>query len=170
MRGIMLRALPVCVAALATGCFLTKSSVGPATSQNTPTHAYWQQVGAVLMEKSTSGEMRDLLPLIRNQTERLRGFSTDGVEPELVAAVADLVRCEDEVLRRADLVGDDPSVMRSNKDVATAFADANRQAFESKKRLVALRDLLNQRLGGGFGAINISGSSSGGGGARHGHF
>ncbi|QJW99728.1 hypothetical protein [Frigoriglobus tundricola] len=169
MRGIMLRALPVCVAAFATGCFLTNSSVGPATSHNTPTHAYWHEVGAVLTEKSTGNDMKDLLPFIRNQTEKLRTLSTDGVDPALVAAVADLVKCEDEVLRRADMAGEDPSVMRSNKEVAAAFAEANRLAFESKKRLAAMRDSLNDRLGGGFGPINVGGTG-GGGGARRGHF
>jgi len=168
MRGILLRALPVCVAAFTTGCFLTNSSVGPATSHDTPTHSYWQQVGAVLTEKTTSSGMKDLLPIIRSQTERLRGLPTDGVDPALVAAVADLVKYEDEVLRRADMAGEDPSVMRSNKEVAMAFADANRLAFESKKRLVALRDSLNERLGGGFAPINIGGT--GGGEARRGRF
>jgi hypothetical protein len=153
MRGIMLRALPVCIAVFATGCFLTSPSVGTPVAARTPTHAYWQGAGAVLAQKSTGGEMKDLVVLVRTQTDALRALSPEGVDPALVAAVDDIIKCEEEVLRRADMVGNDPSVLKTNQAMALAFAEANRAAAESKKRLKALRGSLNDRHGGGFAPI-----------------
>ena len=151
MRGIMLRALPVCFVAFATGCLLSNSSIKVTeVAPRSATHAYWQRANAALAQKPTGGDMKALVQLIRAQTDALRELPPEGVDPALVAAVDEVVKCEDEVLRRADMVGDDPSVLKTNQAMAQVFADANRKAADAKKRLKALRGPLDERHGGGF--------------------
>ena len=156
MRKLTLRAVPVCLLVVATGCFSTgglfSSNAPPATP--TPTTAYWQKVSVTLAIKPTGGDMKSMVQLIRTQTEQLRTLSPDGVDAELVAAVNEVVKCEDEVLRRAQLVGNDPEILRKSKEMATVFADANRKAADAKKRLRAMRTTLNSRYGGGFSPIS----------------
>ena len=154
MRGIMLRALPVSFVAFAVGCFsLGGSGSGPTVPAPSATHAYWQKVNEVLAQKPAGSEMKALVQLIRTQTDALRELDADGVDPALVAAVADVIKCEEEVLRRASIAGDDPTVLKTSEPMARAFADANHKAAEAKKRLRALRGPLNDRLGGGFAAL-----------------
>ncbi len=153
MRGIILRALPVCFVAFVAGCFTFGGNSAPPETARTPTHAYWQKANAALAQKPTSGEMKALVQLIRTQTDALRELSPEGVDPALVAAVDEVIKCEEEVLRRADMVGDDPTVLKTSEPMARAFAEANHKAAEAKKRLKALRGTLNEHHGGGFAAI-----------------
>ncbi|AWM39476.1 hypothetical protein GobsT_21940 [Gemmata obscuriglobus] len=150
MRGFTLRAVPVCVVVFACGCFLTKPVTLTETANRTPTHAYWGQVSGILAQKPTGQDIPAYVSLVRTQTEALRGLNPEGVDDALVAAVQDLIRCEAEVLRRADMVDSDPAMLRGSKEMANAFATSNRAAAESKKRLRALQSGLNERHGGGF--------------------
>jgi hypothetical protein len=158
MRGFTLRALPVCVAAFAVGCFSLSGNgnVGtPAagTGKATPTHEYWQKANAALSQKPTNGEMKALVQLVQAQTDALRELAPDGVDPVLVAAVEDVVKCEEEVIRVAEMAGSDVTVLKTNQVMAQSFAAANQKAADAKKRLKALRGSLNDRYGGGFAPI-----------------
>jgi hypothetical protein len=154
MRGFTLRALPVCFVAVVAGCFSTNGSVGTNSGPAaTPTHAYWRQVGGLLAQKATSSELKDNVRLIRAQTDALRALSTEGVDPALVLAVDEVIRCEEEVLRVAATADNDVGILKENQVMAQTFAEANRKATEAKKHLKGLRDSLNARLGGGFGPI-----------------
>jgi Asp-tRNA(Asn)/Glu-tRNA(Gln) amidotransferase A subunit family amidase len=154
MRGFTLRALPVCFVAAVTGCFSTGGAVGPAGGPPpTPTHAYWRQVGAILSQKSTTKEWRDAVALVQRQTAALQELSTEGVDPALASAAAEVIRCEEEVLNVASMFDNNPAELKKNQAMAVTFADANRKASEAKKRLKGLRDALNARLGGGFAPI-----------------
>jgi hypothetical protein len=97
--------------------------------------------------------MRDLVRLIRAQTDALRALSPEGVDPGLVAAVDDLIRCEDQVLEIAATANNDGETLRRNELMAKTLGDANFRAAEAKKRLKGLRDSLNARHGGGFAPI-----------------
>lgn len=158
MRGFTLRAVPVCVVVFACGCFLTGGGRGPGggdatTTGATPTHAYWQRVGAILAQRPTGQDMPAMVSLVRTQTDALRELPAEGVDADLVAAVESLIKCEAEVLRRADMVDSDPARLRASKELAQVFADANRAAAEAKKRLRALQPTLNTRHGGGFAPL-----------------
>lgn len=155
MRGFTLRAVPVCLAVFACGCFLTSGGRAPegGPAKPTPTHAYWQQVGAILAQRPTGQDLPAMVSLVRTQTDALRELPTEGVDPDLVAAVESLIKCEAEVLRRADMVDSDPARLRASKELAQVFADANRAAAESKKRVRALQPTLNTRHGGGFAPL-----------------
>lgn len=153
MRGIMLRTLPVCFVTFAVGCFTMNGETGTPVAPRSATHAYWQGAGAALAQKPLGGDMKSLVQLVSSQTDALRALSPEGVDPALVAAVEDVIKYEEEVLRRAEMVGSDPTVLKSSQAMAQAFADANRQAAEAKKRLKALRGPLNDRHGGGFAPI-----------------
>jgi hypothetical protein len=152
MRGFTLRALPVCVAAFAVGCFSLSGNVGtPAAGKGaTPTHAYWQKASTAIAQKPTSGDMKGLVQLVQAQTDALRDLAPDGVDEALVAAVEDVVKCEEEVIRVAEMAGSDVTVLKTNQVMAQSFAAANQKAAEAKKRLKALRGALNDRYGGGF--------------------
>lgn len=151
MRGFTLRALPVCFAVFACGCFLTpKAPVFTEPADKTPTHAYWRQVRATLARPPAGNDLRAMVQLVRAQTEALRDLPTDEVDADLVAAVEQVVKCEDEVLRRADMTGTDAGVLKQNQAMAKVFADANRQAAEAKKRLRALQPALTAKYGDGF--------------------
>jgi len=155
MRGFTLRAAPVCFVALAVGCFFTKDSVAPniAGSAPTATHTYWQGVNAALSQKPAGADLKSMLQAVRAQTDALRELSPDGVDETLVAAVNDVIKYEDEVLRVADMAGNDATVIRSSRELATTFQSVNRQAAEAKKRLRGLREMLNTRHGGGFAQL-----------------
>jgi hypothetical protein len=153
MRAFLLRAAPVCLVVLATGCFLTRPFAGTEAAPRTPTHAYWQQVDAALSRKPASGDLKGLVELVRTQTDTLRELSPEGVDADLVAAVDEVVKCEEEVLRVAEMFGSDPEVLRTSKEIAVVFSDANRKAADAKKRLKALQKALNARHGGGFASI-----------------
>jgi hypothetical protein len=132
MRGL-LRALPVCLVALA-GCFTTgseSSHIGGAP----PT--YWQQANAILSRKAASDDLRSNLALVRQQADALRELPSEGADPAVVAAVEEVVRCEDEVSRIALLANDDPAVFKQSQLLAAQFSDANRKAADAKKRLKA---------------------------------
>ncbi len=151
MRGLMLRAVPVCFVVFASGCFLMPRTPNPyADPSSQPTRAYWQKVNSILAEKPTSGELLALVGLVRKQTDALRELPTEEVDADLVAAVNNVIKCEDEVLRRAEMANNDPGVLKSSRDLAVVFADANRAAAEAKKRVKALQPTLNTRHGGGF--------------------
>ena len=152
MRGFTLRALPVCLVAFVTGCFSFNSFLGTnsAVAPPTPTHAYWQQASAALAMKGAGRDLKDDVNLIRAQTALLRDLPPADVDPALVAAVEDVVRCEEEVIRVADLFESDGARLKTNQAMAVTFADANRKASEAKKKLKTLRAVLNARYGGGF--------------------
>ena len=151
MRGFTLRAVPVCFAVVACGCFLTQKAPAPATGEPpTVTHAYWRQVGATFAQKPVGNDLPAMVRLVRSQTEALRALPTEGVDAELVAAVEQVIKCEDEVLRRADMVNNDPGALRRNEQMARVFADANRAAADAKKRVRALQPALDAGYGGGF--------------------
>ena len=154
MRGFTLRAVPVCFAVLACGCFLAKMGTpnpyrNPAAE---PTRHYWNQVGATLTQKPAGTDLPALVAFVRTQTEALRALPTEGVDAELVAAVEAVIKAEDEVLRRADMVSD-VTVLKENKSMAQVFADANRAATDAKKRVKALRPALNDRYVNGFSPL-----------------
>lgn len=157
MRGFTLRAVPVCLAVFACGCFLTGGTRTPngdaAKTGATPTHAYWQRVGAILAQRPTGPDLPAMVSLVRTQTDALRELPTDGVDPDLVAAVESVIKCEAEVLRRADMVDSDPARLKASKELSQVFADANRAAAEAKKRLRAMQPALNTRHGGGFAPL-----------------
>lgn len=132
MRGL-LRALPVCLVALA-GCFTTGSE-NPPVGGAPPT--YWQQANAILSRKPAADDLRSNLALVRQQADALRELSSEGADPAVVAAVEQVVRCEDEVSRIALLANDDPAVFKQSQMLATQFSDANRKAADAKKRLKA---------------------------------
>ena len=156
MRGIILRALPVFVLTCATGCFLTNGGGSPQASlaPPTPTHAYWQQTGAILAEKPVNGELPTLLALVGRQTDALGKLSPDGVDPTLVAAVQEVIRCEQKVLEIAETADNDEKVLRATQVTAKAFGDANKAASDAKKRLKALRGPLSERYGRGFTSMD----------------
>ncbi|MBY0458076.1 MAG: hypothetical protein K2V38_12110 [Gemmataceae bacterium] len=155
MRRVSLRAVPVCLVALACGCFLTDGSreQKAAGAPPSPTHDYWYKVGAILARRPAGADLPNLLALVRDQTEALRGLPTDGVDPELVAAVAEVIAREQDVLDRAELFDGNEKVLRSSKEMAGAFAGANRAAAEAKKRVRGLQPALNARHGGGFNPL-----------------
>lgn len=154
MRGSTLRAVPVCLVVFACGCFLFQQDVKVTeVTPRTPTHAYWQKVGAILAQKPTSGELPALVAMVRAQTEALRDLPMEGVDAELIAAVENVIKCEDEVLRRADMVNNNSARLRESEQMAQVFADANRAAADAKKRVKTLQPTLNQRHGGGFPAL-----------------
>lgn len=153
MRGFTLRAVPVCVVVFACGCFLTGGARTPDAKEPTgatPTHAYWNKVGEILAQKPAGQDLPSMVNLVRIQTDALRELGAEGVDEALVAAVQDLIKCEAEVLRRADMVDSDPARLKASKEMAQMFAGANRAAAESKKRLRALQPALSTRHGGGF--------------------
>ena len=155
MRGFMLRAVPVCAVVFACGCFLTgggHSTTGRIVSGG-PTEVYWTHVGGALAEKPAGQDFAAMVNLVRVQTDRLRQEPTEGVDADLVAAVAAVIKAEDEVLRRAEMADNDPARLKASKDLAKAFADANRAAAEAKKRLRALQPTLKARHGGDFAPI-----------------
>jgi hypothetical protein len=155
MRGFMLRALPVCFAALATGCFLMGNSVAPDSAKPaaSATHAYWQGANAALAQKAAGADLKSLVALVRAQTDALRELSPEGVDQTLAAAVEDVIKCEERVIEVAEMFNGDVAALKTNQAMAKAFADANRQAEEAKKRLRALRGPLNDRHGGGFASL-----------------
>ena len=144
MRGIILRSLPVCFVAFATGCFLTSGDIKVTeVAPRTASYAYWQRANAALAQKTAGGDMRSLVELIRAQTDALRELSPEGVDPALVAAVADVIKAEEEVIRVAETAGYDPAVMKTSQAMAQTFAAANRKAADAKKRLKAIPAPLN---------------------------
>lgn len=155
MRGFTLRAVPVCFAVFACGCFLTNPSREPAGARPAmpPTQHYWTEVGNVLARKPAGDNLPALVALVRAQTEQLRALPTDDVDADLVAAVEQVIRCEDEVLRRADMVDNDANILKQNAAMARVFADANRAAADAKKRLKALQPALDAKHGGGFAPL-----------------
>jgi hypothetical protein len=155
MRGFTLRALPVCLVAFAAGCFFTNGSLAPNTAGSAPTatHTYWQGVNGALSQRSTGADLKSMLDAVRAQTNALRDLPSEGVDEALVAAVDDVIRCEEEVLRVAEMFGNDATVLRSSREAAGTFGAANRKATDAKNRLRGLRDVLNSRHGGGFATI-----------------
>lgn len=154
MRKFTLRAAPVCAAAFLVGCFFTNSSVAPtAAKPPSATHAYWQGAGAALGQRPGGQDFGSMIRAVRAQTDALRELPTDGVDEALVAAVDEVIRCEEEVLRVAEVCGNDAKTLRSNREMAGTFQAANRKAADAKKRLRALREQLNERHGGGFAAL-----------------
>lgn len=150
MRGTILRAAPACLVALATGCFMLGDLRPDAGPPRTETHAYWQKAGEILARKPAAQDVKGMLRLVREQADALRALPAEGVDADLVAAVRDVVKCEEEVLERAELADDSEEVLRQSQAMAKLFADANKKAAESKRHLRALRDALNERHGGGF--------------------
>ncbi|MBP3957589.1 hypothetical protein J8F10_20260 [Gemmata sp. G18] len=150
MRGFTLRAVPVYFVAFACGCFGKQDVQRTDGAPPSPTHAYWRQVSAVLAQKPAGENIPAYVSLVRTQTDGLRDLPTDGVDADLVSAVASVIKCEDVVLQRADLIDNDPARLKESKELAQAFSSANRAAAESKKRLKALQPALNSRHGGGF--------------------
>jgi hypothetical protein len=158
MRGFVFRALPVClVAFVAGGCLLPMPgglfSTANSGAKATPTHAYWREVGTILAKKSAARTLKDDVQLIETQTQALRGLSPEGVDPELVAAVEDLIKCEEKVLEVGAMFEFREAELKTNKAMALTFSDANVKASEAKKRLKALRGTLNDRHGGGFASM-----------------
>ena len=155
MRGFTFRAGPVCFIVFAVGCFFTNSSVAPkiAESGATATHTYWQGVNSAVSQKPAGQDLTGMLAAVRSQTDALRDLPTDGVDAALVAAVADVIRCEEEVLRIADVTGGDVTLLRASKEMAGLFQAANKKAAGAKQRLRALREPLNDRHGGGFAPL-----------------
>jgi hypothetical protein len=151
MRGIILRALPVCVLAFTTGCFMFQGQrAATPAAPPTETHAYWQKVGEIMARKPISAELKDMLKLVREQTDAWSELPTEGVDADLVASVETLIRCEEDVLRQGEFAGNDVEILRRSQGLAVGFASANKKATEAKKRVWALRDALNSRYGGGF--------------------
>ncbi len=153
MRGFTLRALPVCFAVFACGCFFTQNNpfttgLAKDTRPSSPTAACWQRVDTILAQKPETTDMPGLVKLVRAQTLSLSDLNTENVDASLVAAIEEIVKCEEEVLRRADMVNNDPEVLKRSEPMARAFADANKKASEAKKRLKALQPALNSRYGG----------------------
>lgn len=151
MRATLVRVVPVLVVVMATGCILPGGLYSTA-NQNPPTatHKYWDEVNAALSRKPVGNELKTLLQLVREQTATLRELSPENVDPELVAAVEELIRCEEEVILRGELAGEDRANLLLSQSTAQLFADANRQAAAAKKQVKSLRKPLNARYGGGF--------------------
>lgn len=155
MRGFTFPAGAVCLVAFASGCFLMNNSVAPAPKSLddiTPTHTYWKGASAALAHKPIAQDLKSMLDAVRKQTDALSNLPTDDVDEELAAAVAEVITCEKDVLRIADMAGD-LSRFRANKELAIAFQGANKKAADAKARLRALRDPLNARHGGGFAPL-----------------
>ena len=151
MRGIMLRALPVCVLAFTTGCFLFQHEQAQlSAAPPTETHAYWQKVSEILAKKPPSQDLKAMLKLVREQTDALIELPTEDVDKDLVAAVEELIRCEEDVLRQAEFAGNDVETLKRSQGLAMGFATANKKAADAKKKVRALRDTLNKRHGGGI--------------------
>src|SRR5215218_2918819 len=146
MRGFTLRAAPVCFVAFAMGCFFTSNSVAPTTDPPpSATHTYWQGVSAALAQRPAGQDLKSMLAAVRLQTAALRELPSEGVDETLVAAVDEVIRCEDDVLRVAETAGNDAKTLRSSREMAGAFQTANRKAADAKKRLRGLREALNAR-------------------------
>lgn len=155
MRGFTFRAAPVCFVVFAVGCFFTKSSVAPTPESKTitPTHTYWSGASAALSQKPAGQDLQSMLSAVRAQTDALRDLPTDGVDTALVAAVNDIIRCEEEVLRLSDMTGGNLKMLREAKELAVQFQAANKKAADAKVRLRAMRDGLNERHSGGFAPL-----------------
>ena len=155
MRGFTLRAAPVCFVAFAVGCFFINSSVAPTDTAPavSATHTYWQGESAALAQKPAGNDLKSMLRTVRTQTDALRELPSDGVDESLVVAVAEVIKCEEDVLRVAETAGNDVAVLRSSREMAGAFQSANRKAADAKKRLRGMRDALNTRHGGGFAVL-----------------
>lgn len=155
MRGFTFRAAPVCFVVFATGCFLTGNSVAPTPEGKsvTPTHTYWSGASAALSQKPAGNDLQSMLAAVRLQTDALRDLPTDGVDTAVVAAVNDIIRNEEEVLRLADMTGGNHEMLRKAKELAGQFQAANKKAADAKQRLRAMRDGLNERHGGGFAPL-----------------
>jgi hypothetical protein len=153
MRGFWLRALPACAVACALGCFSTNGLLSPAAREPaTPTHAYWQGASAALAQRPATQDLPGMLAAVRAQADALRALDPAGVDPDLVAAVNDVIKQEEKVLSIAETADNKAEIIRASKGMALAFQEANKAAAESKKRLRALRDALNAKHGGGFAA------------------
>ncbi len=150
MRGFTLRAVPVYFVAFACGCFGKQDVQRSDGAPPSQTHAYWKQASDILARKPEAETMPAYVALVRVQTDALRELPTDGVDAELISAVASVIKCEEDVLRRAEMVDNNPARLKESKELAMGFANANRVATESKKRLKALQPALNTRHGGGF--------------------
>lgn len=154
MRGFTLRAAPVCFVAFATGCFFTNNFVAPTTdSPPSATHTYWQGVSAALAQKPAGQDLKSMLAVVRSQTDALRELPSEGVDETLVAAVAQVIKCEEEVLRVSETFGGDVTILRTSREMTGAFQNVNRKAADAKNRLRGLRESLNARHGGGFAAL-----------------
>jgi hypothetical protein len=155
MRGTILRALPVCVLAFTSGCFLLGNSPfgGTPPQQQTETHVYWQKVNEALSRRPATQDVPAMLKLIREQNAALGELSPEGVDKDLVAAVEELIRCEQDVLEKAEWAGNNVENLKQSQFLAAQFAGANRKAADVKKRLRALREPLNSKYGGGFAAM-----------------
>lgn len=153
MRGFTFPAGAVCFVAFASGCFLMKGEIKQTeAAPRTPTHAYWNGASIALAHKPVAQDLNSMLDAVRKQTDALRKLSADDVDEELVAAVDEVITCEEDVLRLAAVTGD-LSLLRKNKEMALAFQMANKKAADAKKRLRALLDPLNERHGGGFAPL-----------------
>jgi hypothetical protein len=161
MRGTILRALPAVLVAFAAGCFSLGGMFHTPVTPRGGTHNYWQKVGEILARKPAAPDMKGNLRLVREQTDALRELPTEGVDADLVAAVQDVVKAEEEVLERAGLAGDSEEALRQNKEMAKLFADANKRAAEAKRHLRALRDGLSAKYNGGFDPLPGPGGGSG---------
>lgn len=154
MRRCTLRAVPVCFVVFACGCFLTGGNHGSGQRPGMSlTQYYWAEVGNILARKPDGKDFVSMVNLVRLQTDRLRELRTEGVDPDLVAAVDKVIKCEEEVLRQAEMIDNDPARLKTSKEQAHVFADANRAAADAKKRVKALQPTLNTRHGGGFVAL-----------------
>jgi hypothetical protein len=149
MRGLLLRALPVCFVAAVAGCF-NMPGVGTSSQPPTATHVYWQQVNGILSQKPNSTEMKDLSTMLQKQNDALGKLSTEGVDPELVSTVAELIQCEEKVIEVAATADNNPAVLQQNQIMAQSFDSATRKASEVRKKLKAMRSALNARCGSGF--------------------
>jgi hypothetical protein len=147
-------AVPLC-AVLAIGCFFTNAARSPDAGavRTTPTHTYWQKVGTILAQKPANTDLRTMMQLVRTQTEALMELSPDGVDAELVAAVEELIKCEEEVIRVAEIAGNNSENLRMSQALSGLFSDANRKAADAKKKVKAMQNSLSARYGGGFASI-----------------
>ncbi|MCI0704322.1 MAG: hypothetical protein L0241_24960 [Planctomycetia bacterium] len=154
MRKLLLAA-PVFAAVFAVGCFSTSGwmSATRAPITPTPTHTYWQKVSAILAQKPASTDLRTMMELVRTQTEALLELSPDGVDAELVAAVEELIKSEEGVIRMAEMIGYNSENLRNSRELSVLFSDANRKAADAKKKIKLLQKPLSARYGGGFAPI-----------------
>ena len=151
MRWTLGFILPVLIAA-ATGCIsggLLSPSVdaGPPNGDKDRTLEYWNGLRGIMGQRSKSDDLRALTNLIQRQASTIRALPTEGVDPELVSAANAVARCQDEVIKLAEIADFQLAALRASPAVAKQFAQANQQATAATANLAQLHSRLSARYG-----------------------
>jgi hypothetical protein len=142
------------------GCFSTgnqeqaeTTAAGVPGGDKERTQAYWGQLRPILLQKSTSSDLRVLTKVVQTQVNAIRELPRDGVEPELLAEIDALLRYQDKVIEAAEVADFQFASLRSSPDLRKQFSDASQQAIAATARVKALRGKLAARYRAEFPSL-----------------